>query len=133
MGKADWAVVPLRVAVGLVFVMHGGQKVFVLGFEGTAAFMESVGIPLPSVAAGIVMVVELLGGLGLILGAGTRVAAPLLAVDMLVALLTVHARSGFFLPNGIEFVLTLLGASLALTGLGSGPWSVEALLGAREE
>jgi putative oxidoreductase len=129
MGKIAWAVVPLRVAVGLVFVMHGGQKLFVLGLEGTTAFMAQVGIPFPGLAAGVVTMVELLGGLGILLGVGTRVAAALLAIDMLVALLTVHATSGFFLPKGIEFVLTLLGGSVTLAGLGPGPLSIEAALG----
>ena len=49
----------------------------------------------------------------------------LLAVDMLVAMLTVHRRGGFFAPGGIELVLTLIGACLALAGLGAGPWSVD--------
>ena len=52
-------------------------------------------------------------------------AATLLAVDMLVALLTVHIRGGFFVPNGIEFVLTLLAGLVTLAGLGPGPWSID--------
>jgi len=47
---------------------------------------------------------------------------------MLMALLTVHLRGRFFVPDGVEFVLTLFGACLTLAGLGAGPWSVDAVL-----
>lgn len=47
---------------------------------------------------------------------------------MLVAMLTVHLRGGFFIPDGVEFVLTLFAACLALVGLGAGSWSVDAAM-----
>ena len=122
---SGWGVVPLRAVVGVVFVVHGTQKLFGFGLAGTAGFLGSLGIPLPTVAAAVVIAVELLGGLALLLGAGTRIVAAALAADMLVAMLTVHAQGGFFVPGGIEFVLTLFGACLALAGLGAGPWSVD--------
>src|SRR5437016_6578899 len=71
----NWGLVPLRLVVGLVFAVHGAQKLFVFGLGGAAGFMAKVGIPLPSVAAVVVMAVEILGGLALILGLGTRLAA----------------------------------------------------------
>lgn len=125
MGSA-WGLLTLRTVVGLVFVIHGGQKLFAFGVAGTAGFLGSLGVPLPAVAAVGLIAVELLGGLGLLLGAWTRIAASLLAADMLVAMLTVHLRGGFFVPDGVEFVLTLFGACVALAGLGAGPWSVDA-------
>jgi putative oxidoreductase len=121
-----WGVLPLRLVIGLVFVMHGAQKLFGFGLAGTAGFLGSLGIPLPTVAAAVLIAVELLGGLALILGAGTRYVAAALAVEMLVALLTVHLRAGFFVPDGMEFVLTLLAGCLTLVALGAGPWSVDA-------
>ena len=124
-----WGVLPLRIVVGLVFVVHGAQKLFVFGLAGTAGFLGSLGVPLPRVAAAALIAVELLGGLALLLGAGTRIVAAVLAADMLVAILTVHVRGGFFVPDGIEFVLTLLGACLALVGLGAGPCSVDGARG----
>src|SRR2546427_13172281 len=66
----NWGLVPLRLVVGLVFAVHGAQKLFVFGLGGAAGFMAKVGIPLPSVAAVVVMAVEILGGLALILGLG---------------------------------------------------------------
>jgi putative oxidoreductase len=72
--------------------------------------------------------VEFLGGLALVLGLFARWAAGLLAINMAVALLTVHLKGGFFVPEGFEFVLTLLAACLALACLGSGALSVDAAL-----
>lgn len=126
-----WGVLPLRLVVGLVFLMHGGQKLFVFGLEGTVAFMSQLGVPAPSLAAMVLIAVEMLGGLALILGLFARWAALLLAVDMLVAILTVHLRGGFFLPDGYEFVLTLLAANVTLALLGPGDASVDRVLETR--
>src|SRR2546430_15634399 len=71
---ANWGLVPLRLVVGLVFIVHGGQKLFVFGLGGAAGFMAKVGIPWPFLAAVVVIAVEILGGLALILGLGTRLA-----------------------------------------------------------
>jgi len=110
----------LRWIVGLVFLVHGSQKLFVYHFAGTAGFFGKIGIPLPEVSAVVVTLVEFLGGVALILGLGTRVAAVLLAINMLGAIYFVHGRNGFYLPAGYEFALTMLVAnvSLALTGPG---------------
>ncbi len=123
-----WGVTILRVAVGIVFVAHGGQKLFVLGFGNVAGFMGKIGIPAPMLAAIIVTLVEFLGGLALILGSFTRWAAALLAIDMLVAIPAVHLKAGFFLPAGFEFALTLFAANLALLLLGAGEASVDRVL-----
>lgn len=126
---AEWGVVVLRVVVGLVFLVHGGQKLMMFGVAGTAGFFGSLGIPLPMVAAVGVILVECLGGLALILGLGTRYVSPLLALNMLVALLTVHLSAGFFVSDGgVEFVLTLLAASLYFTLSGPGLLSLDAWL-----
>ena len=126
-----WGITALRVVVGIVFLMHGGQKLFVWGFGGVAGFLGQVGIPAPMLAAVVVTLVELLGGLAILLGLFTRWAAIPLAINMAVAILTVHLRAGFFLPNGYEFALTLLAANVALILLGSGEASLDSLLGKR--
>jgi len=126
---ANWGPVPLRLVVGLVFVVHGAQKLFVFGLGGAAGFMGKVGIPLPFLAAGVVTAVELLGGSALILGWGTRLAAALLAFDMLVAILVVKLGAGFV--GGYEFELTLLGACLSLALLGAGPVSLRTVCSRR--
>lgn len=115
-----WGMLPLRLAVGLVFLMHGGQKLFVFGLDGATGYMASVGIPLPAVAAIVVTIVEFGGGIALLLGIATQWAGLLLAVDMAVAILVVRLPGGFFAPNGYEFELTLLGAALTLAAVGPG-------------
>ena len=124
-----WGMLPLRLVVGLVFVVHGGQKLFGFGLAGTAGFLGGLGIPLPIAAAAALIAVELLGGLALLLGAWTCVVGAVLAADTLVAILAVHLRGGFFVPDGVEFVLTLFGACLALVGLGAGPCSIDGARG----
>lgn len=121
-----WGMVPLRLGVGLIFVMHGYQKLFLMGLSGTTGFMDSLGIPAPQIAAVMVTALELLGGLALIAGCLTRWVALLLAGDMVVAILTVKLQGGFFAPRGAEFELTLLAAALTLAAMGAGGFSIDA-------
>jgi len=125
--QAEWALTVLRVVVGIVFTAHGVQKLFLMGLAGVGGFFARLGLPVPMVTAVVVTALELFGGAALIVGWGTRIAAALLAVDMLGAILTVHLRQGFFLPNGMEFALTLLAANVALVVGGGGMASVNGL------
>lgn len=128
----SWAVAILRVVVGVVFLAHGYQKLFTLGFHGVAGFFGAAGITLPFVSAVIVTLVEFLGGIALLLGLLTRWTAALLAFDMLVAILVVHLKNGFFdQQHGIEFPLTLLAACILLAMIGPGAPSVDAALAKR--
>jgi putative oxidoreductase len=124
---ADVSLLVLRLAVGSIFAAHGAQKLM-KGVAATADGFENLGIPLPMVAAVVVIAVELGGGIALALGVLTRVAGGLLAIDMLVAMMLVHLPNGFFLPRGVEFVLALFGGSVALAGLGAGAFAVDAAL-----
>lgn len=121
----------LRVIVGAIFVAHGAQKLFVFGFGGVIGAFESMGVPLAAIAGPTVALVELFGGLALLAGLFTRVAAAGLAAIMLGAALLVHAPAGFFLPNGAEFVLALFGTTVALALAGPGALSVDALVARR--
>ena len=82
----------------------------------------------PAVSAPLVTLVEFLGGLALILGVGTRVAALLLACDMVGAIVFVHFKNGFFMPTGYEFALTMLAANLSLVLTGPGAASVGGMI-----
>jgi len=115
----------LPVVVGVIFVMHGWQKLS-WGFHNVAGFLSSLGIPQPTLAAVLLTTVELLGGIALIVGLLTRYAAALLVIDMLVAIITYHGKHGFFLPNGVEFVMLLLTANINLMLAGAGALSVDA-------
>ena len=122
---AKWGMLPLRIVVGLVFLMHGAQKLFIFGVGGTADIMDKLGLPLPLVCAAIVITVELLGGLAILLGAFARLAGALLAFEMVVAIVVARLHGGFFAPYGYEFELTLLGACLTFALSGPGRMSLE--------
>ena len=115
----------LRIVTGLVFLMHGYQKVFVFGIAGTTGAFTKMGVFMPGVMAPFIAVLELVGGLALIIGLLTRLAALGLALDMLGAILLVHLAGGFYLPMGYEFALTLFAACVALLFGGPGAYSVD--------
>lgn len=123
-GWAKYGPLVLRLAVGVVFAMHGWQKVGVTP-EAFSMFLASLGVPAPLFFAYVVTYVELLGGLALILGFLTHWAAKLLSINMLVALFLVHFQNGFFLPMGYEFVLVLLAGSVSLMLTGPGAWALD--------
>jgi putative oxidoreductase len=110
----------LRVVTGIVYFHHGYEKLFRMGIHGVTGFFGHLGIPGPAVAAVIVTLVEFVGGLLLIAGLGTRIAAGLNAIDMVVAILVVHLKNGFSGPMGYEHPLTLLGACICLVLAGGG-------------
>lgn len=117
----------LRIVVGVIFVMHGWQKLS-MGFQNVAGFLASLHIPLPTLAAVVLTVVELLGGIALILGLLVRYVASLLAIDMLVALILVHVKNGFFTQHGgVEFPFLLLAATVNLILAGAGSLSLDGL------
>ena len=116
-----WGLVPLRVVLGVVFLMHAWEKLFVFGVAGTADILAKLGIPLATFAAGLLIVVELVGGVAILAGYYTRVASALLVIEMCVAIPVARFNGGFFAPSGYEFEFALLGAcaTLALTGPGA--------------
>ncbi len=125
----------LRVALGVVFFLHGSQKLFGAfgggGIGGTAGFFGSVGASPAMMWAVVVGLVEFLGGIALALGILSRVAAIGLAVDMVMAIALVNWGHGFFTETptgGWEFDLVLLMAVLGVALVGPGAFSVAALL-----
>ena len=127
----DAALTLLRVVLGTTFIMHGAQKIFVFGFAGVAGAFTQMGVPAAGVLGPFVALVELLGGIAVLFGLLTRLASLGLASTMVVAILLVHAKNGFFNPNGFEFPLALLGMALSLVTAGAGKYSVDALIARR--
>ena len=122
----------LRIVVGDIFIAHGAQKLFVYGFAGVTGAFGQMGIPMPGLIGPFIALLELFGGLALVFGLLTRLAALGLAFNMLGAILLVHLKGGFFLPNGAEFALSLLGGAALLTFTGAGAFSLDALIARRE-
>jgi len=128
----------LRVVLGIIFFAHGAQKVLGWygghGLKGTVGFMASMGLPVP--IAYMVCFFEFLGGIGLIVGFLTRLAALAIAVVMVGAIATVHWKNGFFMNwelkpgkgHGIEANLAFLAMALAILLDGAGLLSIDALI-----
>lgn len=113
-----------RVAVGAIFITHGMQKVNT-GVAGVAQGFEGLGIPFPHAAAVTAIIVEVGGGLALIIGFALPAAGIALAAFMVGAYAFAHV--GETLANGYELVLALGAASLAL-GFAGGSLAVDRLV-----
>jgi len=129
--RADIGLTILRGATGAIFAAHGVQKLFIYGFGGVSGAFAGMGIPLPGITGPLTGLVELFGGLALIVGLLTRFAGFGLALIMLGAIGFVHLAAGFFAPNGVEFPLSLLAATSALAVAGAGRFSVDSLIARR--
>jgi len=134
----DIATTILRLALGVIFFAHGAQKMLGwfggYGFTGTMGFFTGV-LHIPAVFAFLAIAAEFFGGLGLIFGLFTRVAALGVFCNMIVAVAMVHSQFGFWMNwtgaqkgEGYEYHLLLLAASAFLMIRGAGAASVDGLL-----
>lgn len=113
----------LRVVLGVTFFVHGLVK-FQGGIDKTAGFFQSIG--LPGFAANAVGIIELVGGVALILGLGTRIVSTLFVAIMLGAILKVKLAAGFV--GGYELDLALMVMAIYLTLNGSSLFSLDSKL-----
>jgi putative oxidoreductase len=125
----------LRLVLGIVFFAHGAQKMLGwfggFGFSGTMGFFTGT-MHIPAPFAFLAIAAEFFGGLGLILGFLTRIAAFGITVNMLVAIAMVHSAFGFFMNwngtqkgEGFEFHLLALAMTVFLMIRGAGAFSVD--------
>ena len=130
--QAPPAVLLVRIAVGGVFLSEGIQKFLFSGALGVGRFVK-IGIPAPQVMAPFVGVVEILGGLLLLVGLLARLATVPLIVDMLVAIATTKIplllKSGFWaMAHEARVDYTMLLGCIFLLAVGAGSWSIDARL-----
>ena len=119
-----------RILIALFFVLPGLQKL--TGFSGTVAYAASAGMPLPQVGVAIGMLIEIFGGLAMLLGYRTRWAALALAVFTLAATFVFHAF--WSVPADVAMVQQLMfwkniavtGGQLGFAAHGAGGWSLDA-------
>jgi putative oxidoreductase len=127
-----WATVPLRLALGIIFIAHGAQKVFgAFGGRGLSAFLNApapLGLWPSWLWMGAAAFSELIGGVLVLLGLFTRVGAAAIAAVMIVAIFGVHRNAFFANQNGMEFDLALFCIAITLLYLGGGKLSVDANL-----
>src|SRR5262245_43668384 len=135
---ARWAPLPLRLIVGFGFMQHGFAKL-ARGHYAFATILHALGVPAPHLMAWCTILIELLGGLAVILGAFVTLVSLPMAALLVVAIFTVHLPYGFssikllavtpagaqFGPVGYECNLLYLACLVALVIGGSGPLSVD--------
>jgi putative oxidoreductase len=133
-----WALVPLRLVVGFGFAAHGLAKL-TRGVDAFAPIVAALGAPAPLATAWLTTIVELVGGIGMMLGAFVVPLSVPLAITLVVALFGVHLRYGFssvrlksltsvgaeFGPVGYELDLLYLAALLALVLVRTTPLSFD--------
>ena len=134
----DCTLTMVRLVLGVVFFAHGAQKMLGwfggYGFTGTMGFFTQM-LHIPAPFAFLAICAEFFGGLGLLVGLLSRVAAFGIAMNMLVAVLTVHIHNGFFANwtgqqkgEGIEYHLLAIALLLVVMIKGAGALSVDRAL-----
>ena len=143
---ARWAPIPLRLIVGYGFMQHGFAKL-ARGPDAFPEILQALGVPAPHLMGWLTILVEIFGGLAVLLGALVPLVSIPMAAVLLVASFTVHLPYGFssiklqavtaagaqFGPPGFETDLLYLACLAALVLGGSGPLSIEGLLATRQE
>ncbi len=126
--KIKYAPVPLRLIMGVILALAGYMKVTAI--EGTIAYFARMDFPAPVITAWFIALLELLGGLALLLGLFVRYLGLLFAIQFFVATFWVKFPAQGY--AGARLDLMLLAGALALYLLGSGRWSIDSLWSEKE-
>ena len=130
---ASWSEISyalLRVGVGAILFVHGWGKVTGAGLSGVSGYMGKLGLQPGILFGGTAMFIETIGAFCLLVGLFTRFFAAALAIEMLIAFLTVHFAKGFGVgAGGYEYVLLLGIVLFSIAIRGGGPYSVDAKMG----
>ncbi|CAN7335032.1 DoxX family protein [Paenibacillus sp. LjRoot153] len=123
----------IRLVIGLTMAAHGTQKLFGwfggYGPKGTGGFFESIGIKPGVMMAVVAGLIELGGGLLFAAGLWTEVGAALIIITMIMAIIKVHGKNGYWVTsNGYEYNLALLVIALGVALIGAGDYSIDALM-----
>jgi len=123
----------IRLVVGLLFMGHGAQKLFGwfggYGIKGTGEFFDSIGLKPGGKMALLAGVAELIGGALFILGLLTPLAGLVIAATMVIAIWKVHGANGIWATrSGYEYNLVLLVVALAVSVMGAGAYSLDAII-----
>lgn len=124
---APYALLLLRVTLGLLFLAHGGMKLFVLTPAVTEQFFGSLG--LPGFLAHVTIAAEIIGGIALVVGFMPRWASLVLIPFLLGAIATVHGPAGFFFTNpngGWEYLALWVVAQIVIVLSGDGAYAAKA-------
>jgi putative oxidoreductase len=139
----DWTLTLLRLFMGVIFFAHGAQKALGwfggYGFSGTMGFFTNM-MHIPAPLAFLAICAEFLGSMGLLVGLLGRIAAFGITCNMVIAVLLVHSKVGFFMNwtgqqkgEGFEYHLLAIAVALVLMVKGSGAFSVDRALTAKSE
>ncbi|CAN7563303.1 DoxX family protein [Paenibacillus sp. LjRoot56] len=123
----------IRLVIGLTMAAHGTQKLFGwfggYGPRGTGGFFESIGIKPGVMMAVVAGLIELGGGLLFAAGLWTEVGAALIIITMIMAIIKVHGKNGYWVTsNGFEYNLALLVIALGVALIGAGDYSIDAIM-----
>ena len=130
---SEWAYLLLRIFAGGMLIPHGGQKLFNMfggTHEGVVGFFTSIGLEPAEPLVYLVGIGEFFGGILIVIGLFTRVAAAYTTVTMAVAALYVHLANGLFVQaGGVELTALWAAALLFIAVHGGGRFSVDAAIG----
>ena len=121
-----------RIGLGAVVLAHGWQKIFDWTIAGTQAGFEGMGAPAPTVTAWIAAIIEFVGGILILAGAFQPIVGIIVALQMAAAWAIAHTGAGMFVGDGgPELVIAIGAGALFMAALGSGRFSVDAVLASR--